>query len=264
MQTPTPRPVTEQPQGATRRRLVIALAAAAAVIVVIGVFLPLLNAWGGIPPSRLRAVSLTVAQQFYPNAEGNLWAWYSSLMLALLGIVFVAIAVLVRRAGGRGGAYGFMGAVALALSIDESTQIHEQFGLVTAELGWSLPYAYDWILIGIPIALVVGAALLWAARRIDRVLRIRLIVAGALYFLGAVGMETATGAIEESADLTTDFGAALAHEVVMGLEESLEFAGVLVAFAAVLAMFDVAQTDRGLVVGVRGDREPRETTPPSA
>jgi hypothetical protein len=251
MGKPRQTPLPTHNQANYRRRLVIGLGGVAGAIVVVGIFLHVLLAWSGVRPSRLTAILLPVAQQLYPNAEGNLWAWYSSIMLALLGIMFGIMAGLSPRRGGRRGAYVSMGVVAVALSIDESTQVHENFGLITSELDWLLPYAYDWIIIGIPIAIVVGALLLWTARRIDPALRTRLIIAGVVYFLGAVGMETATAAIYYSFDLDTNFSAVILHEVVMGLEESLEFAGVLIAFAAALATLEITRVDHGLVVSIR-------------
>lgn len=229
--------VTEQ--GETRRRLVIWMGVIAGAMALIGTATTLISRWGDLP-SGISAMVFQLGRLLYPNAEGNLWTFYSAVALTGLALAFAGIWLVLRRTGNTGGrVFVLLAAVALALAIDEATQIHENFALMSAALGLSIDFTYDWLIIGVPLAIAVGGVLLWVTRRIDRTLRIRLIVAGSVYLFGAAVLEAVCGAIATATDVTSAAGAALAYDAVMMLEEGFEFAGVLIALAAALAVFEV-------------------------
>ncbi len=229
---------------AARRKIILGIGIAGIAVAVIGTATRLIVTHLD-PGGPLGVVINLVRSLTYPNAEGNLWSWFSALMIALLGVAFFLLAALLRPTGTRWRVYIALGAIALYLSLDETAQIHENFARGSQALGLTLDFAYDWLILGVPFALVVGAFALWLSRHIDRTLRWRLILGGSVYLLGAAVLEAVCGFIANTADLETDLGAWTAYQLVMMLEESAEFLGVLIAFAAVLAMVRVERTERG-------------------
>lgn len=240
--------------AAARRTLIIGIGVSGLAVAVIGTAMRLIVTHLD-PGGPLGVVINLVRSLTYPNAEGNLWSWYSALMIALLGVSFFALAALMRPTGKPWRVYVALGAIALYLSLDETAQIHENFARGSSALGLTLDFAYDWLILGVPFALIVGGLALWLSRLIDRTLRWRLILGGAVYLFGAALLEAVCGFIANRVDIDTDLGAWTAYQLVMMLEESAEFIGVLIAVAAVLAMVRVVRTDRG------AELTPRLSTP---
>ena len=81
---------------------------------------------------------------------------------------------------------------------------------------------------------VLGAGLLWLARGIDRALRRRLVLAGAVFLTGAVGLE-AVGAAYALASEGGNPWRTGRYLLLVAAEEALEMLGALLAFGAVLA-----------------------------
>lgn len=219
-----PAPAADPPRSL--RRLVILLAVGAVLIAVTGAVLQLLSERAELPWG-VGAVVTQGARLLSPNVEGNVWSWYSTVLIAVLGVAFVIIAIVTRRGGGDGRPYIALAVIAVALSIDESSQIHENFSLITGELGIETGFTYNWLLVGIPLAVVVGALLLWVTRRIDRRLRNGLVLGGAVYLAGAAGMEALGGIVTRSLDTEAELGAALLSTALMLVEELAELSGVL-------------------------------------
>ncbi len=234
---------------AFRRRLVMGIAISAAVIALLGTSMRLVTSYIELP-GALDAILNGLRSLTYPNAEGNLWSWYSALMIAVLGISFAVLGITLERTGSKGRVYFVLAGVSLLLSLDETAQIHENFIRVSRALGISSSLTYDWLLIGIPVAIAAGFALVWITRRIDRKLRRWLIVGGAVYLFGAAVLEGLTGVLSNTRDLSSDVGANVAYQIVMTIEELFEFAGVLIAIAAVLAMFRIVRSGESLVLSV--------------
>lgn len=216
---------------ASIRRAIAATAIGGIAIALIGVLLDLYlefaPAEGKIPVGAMRNL-------LYPNAEANLFAWYSSTVLAALGLTFVLMALVARGAGDRTLAFVILAATSLVLSADETAALHERLGLVANVLGAALSWSYAWLILGVPVALVVGAALLWVARSIDTTLRNRLVLGGVVFLLGAVGGEAVGGMLTK-----VDLGLAadtqyVLHSVAVFVEESLEVAGAVIALWAAL------------------------------
>lgn len=231
------------------RRLIAGLGIGALAIAVIGTVAHLLAERAELPRG-VGALAVQLDATLYPDIEGNVWTWYSAVLLAVLGIAFAVVAAVMRRTGGDGRPYVVLAVVAVFLSVDEAGRIHERFGLITDVLGIRSELTYNWLLIGIPLAVVVGAVLLWVTRAIDRRLRLRLVLAGAVYLAGAAGLEIVGGVIRRGLDVAGDLGAAVLYNLAMLLEELAELGGVLIALAAVLALFRVRQADGALLVSV--------------
>jgi hypothetical protein len=134
------------------------------------------------------------------NGEANLPTWYSSAQSLVLGLLLGALAVVLSNGRLiRSWPLVALSAVCLALSLDETAQIHEWFGKKSDILfasgtrqGSLLPRTGLWMfLLGPPFVIVV--ALLWRAlsrslRGRERVVRLYL-VGFFLYVTSALGME---------------------------------------------------------------------------
>lgn len=221
---------------------------------------------------------------FYAGAEYTVWAWYTAVLMAAGGVMLAVVAALLHRtdadagvpagasapsagsAGSRsafagsagsatgspGAPYAILAAVALALSIDETAQLHEGLTALPRTLGIGPVPTVEWLVAGIPIAVLAGAGLLIVARRIDARLRRGLIIGGALFLFGAIVLEGLGGALARSVDLAVSPVAAVGFEVLLAVEEGVELAGVLVALAAVLAMLETRGAGRAVSLRVRG------------
>jgi hypothetical protein len=232
------------------RSVVRLLGLAGTVILLVGVV------FVGLSP-LLRAVTGdghdvdTLTKLLNPDGEANVWAWYNATLLTLLAVVFAVDAMRRRAAGLPFLVQGVMAAVAGYLSLDEIAQLHEKLERPGDLLG--LGWTWGWVVLAAPIAVVVGAGLLWLARRLDRTIRRRLVVAGAVYLTGALGLEAIGGVMVKLWHPAFTSPIYLSEVFV---EEWLEMTGILIALGAALSAMAldraVATVDRSMAAGVRG------------
>lgn len=184
----------------------------------------------------------------HPSGEATVYAWYSTLLLAALGLAFAVIASVKWHIRNLRWRYLVLASTALLLSADEAGMLHEEMARLTYFLGFSWGWTYNWLIAAVPLALLAGAFILWLARRIDPVLRRRLILAGAIFFLGAVVVESLGGMLETRTLALGETAHLLIFHLSFFVEESLEVAGVLVALWAALSYVKVMRSPTGLTV----------------
>jgi hypothetical protein len=229
-------------------RLIIVLAVIGASLGLVGVLLDIYLRW------PIEGVSIpfvgTVRALTHPSGEATLYSWYSTLILASIGVGFGAIALARGRAGKVPWQYVVMAATALLLSADEAAILHERSWHVASGLGVAWSWTDGWLVVGIPLALVAGAVLFWIARSIDPLLRRRLIIAGLIFFLGAMGVEILGAPLETNRWELPDTQLFLLTNLAFLVEESLELAGALIALWATLSYLRVTRTSDGFTVSV--------------
>jgi hypothetical protein len=173
-------------------------------------------------------------------------------MLLLLGssAVLFAIGHRARRLGAPH-ALGWLGlaAVFLYLTIDESTQVHEQLIVpLRRALDAGGVLHFTWLVVAIPLVILFAVLYVPFLRDLDRWTRTRFLAAGALYLAGTIVMEMIGGAWAE--DHPGDD--AIYLMVLVPIEEVLEFSGQLLFLSTLLAR---AATDGvAALVGFRRDR----------
>ncbi|WP_105036581.1 hypothetical protein [Cryobacterium aureum] len=232
-------------QGTARRRFLWIVALVFAVMLLTGLVSHYLRA--NLDSATLGWPALSsAASLLYADGEANLWAWASGLLLAGIGLALAAVGFTARSEGAIGAPYFVLAAVAVELSADEIAQLHEKL----ARFDLSSRFTFAWLTVGVPLAIVFGLIILWIARRIDRQLRRRLIVAGIIYLLGAVGFET-IGGIVVGGHLDDLSRASLTYHLLVGVEEGLEVTGALLALAAALFALSIEGTTAGLVLRTR-------------
>ncbi len=188
-----------------------------------------------------RAFAAQFYRLFYAGDEFTVWAWFTAALMAAVGVTLALIALLLRRTDAQAGSpYAILAAVALALSIDETAQFHEGLTPLPRILGLGELPTYEWLVVGIPLAILGGVGVLVVARRIDARLRTGLIVGGALFLFGAIVLEGLGGLLARSVEGSAEGSAAaeLGVQLLLAVEEGFELAGVLLALAAVLAMVE--------------------------
>jgi hypothetical protein len=235
-------PPTSSRHGTTRAALCAALCAIGTLILISGIilmavvtFTPSING----TQSALRGV----ADMLYADNEANIWAWYSTALLALLAASFALHAYVQRNAGGQVGPYLALAGIAAFMSADEAAILHEKLSNIVK----SFP-TWGWLAIGVPFAAAVGWGALWLTRSMERYLRRRLIAAGVLFLLGAFVMEGISGVLVVQAGSYDAGTHTVAYMVLLAIEEFLEMAGVLVALWATLTALDMERLPDGLLV----------------
>lgn len=143
------------------------------------------------------------------DLESNLPTFYNCFLFFVCGALFWAHSQLPNAKQRYG--WMVMTGACLFLGVDEGSQIHERFMLVTvrllnhgsnngSDLGWLY---YAWVLpYGIAAALLVLTLMKWMLA-LDKDMRRGFIISGLVYVFGAVFMEMYSGRIAEHIDPST-------------------------------------------------------------
>lgn len=180
----------------------------------------------------------TVFWHFDVGREHNVATWYSAGLWLLLAAASVAVALARPR---RRASWWFIAVVATLASADEYLELHERLDGPAQRIAALLPFDlwFTWVLVGAPIALVVAALLLRAVLTLPPASRLGIVVAGALFVLGSVGVETLNGRTLERYD------GVVTNAYLYGtmVEEVLEMVAVGLALASVLALVQHRRSD---------------------
>ena len=163
--------------------------------------------------------------KFDAGGEQTVAAWLSSMLMLLCAMVLFYIATM-KRHGSEPYAMHWLGlsVIFLGLSMDEAVGFHEMTIKPLREaLGTGGPFLYAWVIPAIGLVAVVGIAYLGFLRHLEPAFRLCCLLAGGLFVGGAVGFEMLEGVL---ADFYVRHR--LLHEVAVHLEDTLEFAGVLI------------------------------------
>lgn len=172
---------------------------------------------GSPPLSALRWVDV--------NAERNIPTAWSVLLL--LSAAWLAATCARGTASGRG--WLLVAVTAGWLAADEGLELHERLGPAgRAVAGNALHFA--WVVPATCAAAVVGVILLARLRQQPRLVRRRLIAAGAVFLTGAIALETASGLVLQA------YGPREGYIVVTAAEEWLEMTGACLLLATLVAV----------------------------
>ena len=230
------------------------IAVAAAIIVIALVFLLAHQRTTGLLSQNLH----TVFWYFDVGREYNMATWYSSGLWLLMGALAAAIAAtrpVLRRS------WWLLAAAALFASVDEYLEVHERLDVPADRLLERLPFdlGFSWVLLGGPIALVVGLLLLRLVLALPDRARNGLLLGGVLFLAGAIGIESVNGRILAANDHIVN------NPYIYGtmLEELLEMSGVATAFASLLSLVqrDAASGVMRLDPAVSAPRRPQNGSP---
>lgn len=181
-----------------------------------------------------------LVRQFNMDEEANLPTFFSALWLgACSASMLLAAAVSRRTRDGLALRWTVLGLIFAVMTVDEAAQLHETLML----LMWKVykpggVFHYVWVIPGMIFVAVVGAAYLKFLFRLPKPTRYGLVVAGAIYVGGALGMELVSGAYVD-AHPTPD----LMRFVMNTVEEAMEMVGLVMCFGAVAAHIAAARTE---------------------
>lgn len=166
------------------------------------------------------------------QGEVTVPTWFSaSLLLACAGL-FAVVAAVKRRVEDQFRWHWFgLAVIFLGLSIDEAADFH---GAVSYKLQFTFDtsgvLAYPWILPAAILSLVVGLIYLRFLLQLPNSLRNRVMLAGALFLMGALALEAVEAAYDSAVG-----GDGLVYILMVAAEESLENAGVIILITSLLS-----------------------------
>ena len=205
----------------SRTQLRPILAAVMAVIVAAGVAVEALK-----PIYHLKSQS-GIVPLLSLSYEHNLPTFYSAALLLGCSLLLSLIAAGARRSGERLVPHWWiLSAGFLYISIDEVLSFHEEASQWLS-LGGVLHFS--WVVPAALVVLLVGAAYVPFLRLLPRAMRVRFLLAGAIYVGGAVGMELPLGywTVHHGTDN-------LGYALIDAVEEAMEMLGLNLFLLALL------------------------------
>jgi hypothetical protein len=179
------------------------------------------------------------------NLENNVPSFFSGSLFLLNGMLLWLVGQLPARRD-RAAVWFGLALVFVFLSYDELFGLHEQLTRpIRGALRTSGLLYYPWMIAYIPPLLALVAWFGPTLRSLEAVARRRLIVAGSLYFSGAVVLEMIGGAYAESFGDDRNLGWGL----LVAVEESLEMAGLIALTHALFMLLRPAVGGAPFMVG---------------
>lgn len=171
------------------------------------------------------------------DGEANLPAAYGAALLGMCAVALWLIASWRRQVGApHAGALRFLSVVLALMAFDEASQLHELLSApVRSALSLDGVLYYSWVVVYGAIALALAAAYLPLLPQLARRTRVLLTLAVCLYVGGALGLELAGGAVADGGGRGE-----WAYAALTTLEETMEFAGVLLLLYVLLSCLRAA------------------------
>ena len=176
------------------------------------------------------------SELFNVTFEGNVPTWYTVVLMLIAALLSFLIAAytIQQRLRWRLHWVGLM-LVFLYLSLDEAAAVHEIFTTPTREAFNTTGYLYfSWMFVGIPTAIIIALLFLPFVWNLPVKIRLAFFLAGLVYLLGAVGVESIGAKLWYETDgLVTPL-----YTAVGGVEEFLEMFGIILAIYGLLVYLD--------------------------
>jgi hypothetical protein len=184
---------------------------------------------------------------FDVGGERSIPAWFESLQFLLCSILLAVIAVAKKRRGDRYSSHwSVLSIILLLLSLDEVASIHEAIGqqserLLNSIMGFTPSGAikFFWVVPGAIFVIIVLLAYLRFLADLPRGTRRSFLFAGALFVLGALGLEMLSAQVSSSSEGIANFFGSAIPQIMIGLqtcaEEMFEMLGLTAFVYALLA-----------------------------
>jgi hypothetical protein len=169
--------------------------------------------------------------KFDVGGEQTVAAWLSSMLMLLCAVTLYYLAA-VKRQLGQPYAMHWLGlsVVFLGLSIDEAVGFHEMTVLPMRELLHTGDvFLFAWVIPALLFVLALGVLYLNFLRHLEPAIRLRFLLAAGLFVGGSIGFEMLEGALAGYYQQHL-----LLYETAIHLEDSLEFAGLLLFLHSLL------------------------------
>ncbi|MBP1805381.1 hypothetical protein [Rubellimicrobium aerolatum] len=207
---------------------------ASAAVIAVGAIHALLVGFGGLDPDADGMKYLDL------DDEQTLVSFYSTGLMLLGSLAALALG-LAARAAARSAAsaqapYWLLLAAMMAfMALDESVSLHEHssYSVRAAGLAPDIFAWGSWVVIGIPVVLAVGLAFLRFLWMLDRGTAARLVLAGAIFVGGSIGMEIVSSVLVFN-EASPGF-----YRIATIFEEGGEILGVTLFVATLLGLLRV-------------------------
>ncbi len=215
------------------RRIEWALAGSVGALVVAGAFVAI------VPLVTRHDRILGTIPLFHLDAEWTIPAYFSTSMLLVASALAAALAYFARMDGSKWHSrWVLLSGGFFYMAVDESISLHETIGDPIHAL---LPlrgtmFEYAWVIAAIPLVIVLAIhfwPMLWNMPKADRN---RLILAGAVYLGGAIGVETLSGWTDVNIGNHT-----IVYQLTIILEEGMEMAGAALLIRALVLMLPLSR-----------------------
>jgi len=165
------------------------------------------------------------------DTEVSVPTWFSSSLMLLCALALLFIALQARREGlWKAAPWMILTVVFFALSVDEAVTTHEWLSAaLSARFDNAGLFYFAWTLPALLVCLAGLACFIPFILGFNGFDRILLIGSAFLFLSGAIGMEMLGGAEAEAGGIAT-----LRYRVLATIEESLEYAGLLLFFLFLL------------------------------
>ena len=169
--------------------------------------------------------------RFDINHEPSIPAWYSSCALLTSSALLVLTGL--AKMHGRDRFFKhwlMMGVLFLGLSVDEAARFHEMIHIVIiSQIEVHGIFYFPWVVPALVFVGIVGVCYIPFLTKIDRRTAKLFLAAGAVYVMGAVGMEIIAGPLAEKYGLFST-----PHMICEAIEETLEMLGIVIFIYALL------------------------------
>lgn len=160
--------------------------------------------------------------RFDVNSERSFYTWLSSCTLFVAGILSFLQTELHRDDRKMRVYWSALGVIFILLSADEAMSFHEKLGQFVPHSHNAGLLTYAWVIPGMAFVLVVGLSFVRFLLNLPAHERLLLILSGAIFVSGAIGMEMIAGNLEDNGMLDT-----FTYRIASNSEEALEVLGVL-------------------------------------
>ncbi len=198
---------------------------------------------------------------YYPWAllnvdeENNIPSLYSALALLASAMVLLGVFICYRRANRGSSVFViFLAAIFVLLALDEALSLHERLNPITRQVVPQSDILFTaWVVPGVVFVSLIFFASIQFLRRLDRPTRTLVMISGAMFVGGAVGLEImAWSHIRDGAPDTL-------YVSYTAVEELLEMSGIALFIFALLRHLE---TDfGGIQVSLGGPRKSRPGDP---
>lgn len=165
--------------------------------------------------------------------EGNLSTWFASSLLLVCALVAGSIAGL--PTSSRRGSWILVTVAFGWASLDEAAELHESLGGIFETRG---ALYFDWVISAAVVLLALAIALWPWLRELPSATRRRMLLAGLVYFGGAVAMELPLGWWTDRAGTS-----GLGYALIDWVEETMELCGAVLMLRALLLHREAAQAE---------------------
>jgi hypothetical protein len=194
--------------------------------------------------------------------ERSIPTWFNSILLLLCSILLAVVTVAKRRRNDRYSLHwGVLSIILLLLSLDEVASIHEAIGQQSERLlhnitGFTPSGAikFFWVVPGAIFAFIVLLAYLKFLANLPLSTRRLFLFAGALFVLGALGLEMLSAQVSSSSEGIANFFGSAIPQIMIGLqtcaEEMFEMLGLTAFVYALLAYISTYIEDTHALVRI--------------